>query len=249
MNEDRPSVVLIAALDVDDGHQALKLAYSLRGLVATVKVGLRLFVATGPRLVRELRELGFEVFLDLKLHDIPTVVEAAARTASALGVKMLTVHASGGSEMVRAAVAGAGDECDVIAVTVLTSFDEASQIAIFGDQLDTEQRILGWAVISIDAGAKGLVCSPQEVAVLAKHFSARSPSLHFVTPGIHPAESQASDPTHVATPTQAIAAGATHLVIGRALLEADEPHVAIKEILAEIAEAMKGNPAEGLKSE
>ncbi len=237
MRREKAEDTLIVALDTD-AHSALALAHSLRDKVRLLKVGMTLFYDEGPQVVRALQNMGFDVFLDLKLHDIPHQVYGAARSIASLGVKMITVHASGGSAMVEAAVRGACEgsaECevdapDVLAVTVLTSMD-AETLAEVGVACSVEDQVKTLMSLAKGAGATGVVCSPNEAA-LAREVMGREALV--VTPGIRPSWAASDDQARIATPAQALAAGATHLVVGRPVTAADEPALAAMRILEEM---------------
>jgi orotidine-5'-phosphate decarboxylase len=221
------------ALDSSEREEVLRLARALLGRVGVAKVGLEAFTAHGPTLVAEVGELGMPVFLDLKLHDIPNTVERAARNAARLGVAMLTVHASGGEAMLRAAVAGAADVARppaVLAVTVLTSLDDASLVSL-GIPGGAAGRVAAWAALAQRCGCAGVVCSPREAAALR---SSLGPGFLLVTPGVRPAGESSADQRRVATPREAIAAGADLLVVGRPITAAPDPVVAAELILAEM---------------
>jgi orotidine-5'-phosphate decarboxylase len=227
---------LAVALDTSEPHEVVRLAVALTGRVGTVKIGLEAFMAGGPDLVRRVVELGTPVFLDVKLHDIPNTVERAARNAARLGVAMLTVHASGGAAMLKAAVAGAssGQRPPVIlAVTVLTSLDDAA-LAELGVPGGTAARVVGWAEMARGAGCGGAVCSPHEAAALR---SALGRGFLLVTPGIRPEGASAGDQRRIATPRAAVAAGADILVIGRPITAAPDPAAAADAIAAELCQA------------
>lgn len=227
---------IIVALDTD-AHTALALARTLQGKVEWLKVGMTLYYAEGPEIVTQLREMGFKIFVDLKLHDIPHQVEGAAREISRLGASMFTVHASGGSAMMAAAVKGAcesSQECgldtpDVIAVTVLTSLgdSELTDIGVVGSSAGQVERL---AQLAKDAGVQGVVCSPLEAARMRELLG---PEALVVTPGVRPAGSDAGDQSRISTPRAAVDAGASHLVIGRPITAADEPGAAVERIVEE----------------
>ena len=228
---------VIVALDMD-AHSALGLARSIAGHVRYLKVGMTLFYAEGPLIVARLRDLGFDVFLDLKLHDIPHQVEGAAREVARLGVSMFTVHASGGREMMAAAVRGACEgsaECgadtpDVLAVTVLTSLSaQALGDVGVGRPPDAQVALLG--KLAREAGVQGVVCSPHEAAAMR---GLMGPEALVVTPGVRPAGSESADQARVATPADALASGASHLVIGRPITGASDPVTALNHILEEL---------------
>jgi orotidine-5'-phosphate decarboxylase len=195
-----------------------------------LKVGLELFAADGPAAVRAAAELGRPVFLDLKLHDIPNTVEGAARSAAASGASLLTVHASGGEAMVRAAVRGAAGRLRVLAVTVLTSLDDDALAAV-GLAGPAEQAVVRLARLAVDAGAGGIVCSPREVAAVR---AAVGPEPLLVVPGVRPAGSARGDQARVATPAEAVRAGADVLVLGRPLRDAPDPAAAARAVAASL---------------
>jgi len=231
-----PSKRLIVALDVPSASDALSLADSLTGVCTWVKVGLELFIAAGPPIVADLKARGFSVFLDLKLHDIPNTVAGAVRSAAATGADMLTVHAAGGPAMLAAALDAAESSTSpiqLLGVTVLTSMD-AAQLASVGVPASPADQVALLARVAIDSGLRGLVCSPQEVASLRRLLSE---NIHLVTPGIRPAGSAAQDQKRIATPAQAIADGATYLVVGRPITQAPNPRAAVESIQLQIAEA------------
>ena len=224
---------IAVALDTSDRGEIVRLAKALQGRVGTVKLGLEAFTTGGPDLVREVNDLGTPVFLDLKLHDIPNTVERAARNIARLGVAMLTVHASGGGAMLKAAVAGAAAAerpPGVLAVTVLTSLDDGT-LADLGIPGGAAQRVSAWAVIARRAGCGGVVCSPQEAAALRGSIGS---GFLLVTPGIRAAGEAAGDQRRVATPASAVAAGADILVIGRPITASPDPTAAADTILAEL---------------
>lgn len=228
---------LIVALDLPR-DEALALARELAGTVRWLKVGMTLFYREGPAVVTELRELGFDVFLDLKLHDIPHQVEGAAESVAGLGAGMLTVHASGGAEMIAAAKRGvergaraAGvSPPAVLAVTVLTSMDDAT-LAELGVSRPSATQVPHLAAMAVGAGADGIVCSALEAASVR---SACGPDALIVTPGIRPAGAATGDQSRVCTPHDAMTAGATHLVVGRPITGADDRTTAAADIIDEI---------------
>jgi orotidine-5'-phosphate decarboxylase len=221
---------LCAALDFASWRAAEPFARAVAPEVGVLKVGLELFAAEGPAAVRAASALGRPVFLDLKLHDIPSTVEGAARGAAASGASFLTVHACGGPEMIRAAVRGAGPGLRVLAVTVLTSLgaDALRSIGLAGPPEDAVVRL---SRLAVDAGAHGLVCSPLEVAAVRAAVGAR-PLL--VVPGVRPPGAPRGDQARVATPREAVLAGADVLVLGRPLREAPDPAAAARAIAAEL---------------
>jgi orotidine-5'-phosphate decarboxylase len=227
---------LIVALDVPGATQARQIVQSIGEAATTYKVGKQLFTAEGPQVVRDLIASGRKVFLDLKYHDIPNTVGAAVKSAAELGVAMLTVHASGGSKMLRAAADAAAQSTArpmVLAVTVLTSFSDADveEVGFSGNVL-TQALRLGWLARS--AGCGGLVSSAKEARQLRRELGE---GFAIVTPGIRPAGAAAGDQARVVTPADAMAAGVTYMVIGRPILEAENPAQAADKIVAEIEHA------------
>ena len=229
---------IIAALDVPDPRAAAALAQKLAGHVGLFKIGLELFVAHGRAALDAVQPFGLPVFLDLKLHDIPQTVESAARGAGALGVAMVTVHASGGAAMVAAARRGLAEGAAragtpaprLLAVTLLTSLGEDDLSAI-GLRGPAPEAVLRLARLAVGAGADGLVCSPAEVASLRQALG-EGPLL--VVPGIRPAGSDAADQRRTGTPRQASADGASYLVIGRPLKDSPDPAAAADAIALDI---------------
>ena len=226
---------LIVALDVPTQAEALAAAEVLAGHVGMLKIGLELFVAEGPAVVARIREAHpeLQVFLDLKLHDIPNTMRGAIRSARSLGARFLTVHAGSGIEHLRACVEEAGDALGILAVTVLTSQD-AEACAEAGHTRSPAELVAMRAECARKAGCAGVVCSGQEL----RGVVAAAPSLFRVVPGIRPAGTDAGDQKRVMTPALAIADGATHLVVGRPILQAADPAAAADAIVAEIAGAL-----------
>jgi orotidine-5'-phosphate decarboxylase len=223
---------LIVALDFPEAAPALALAERLENLCCWFKVGLELYLAEGNPLIHELRNRGYSIFLDLKLHDIPNTVAGAVRTAAATGAEMLTVHAAGGPAMLAAAAEAAAaltHPPQLLAVTVLTSMDRAQLQSIGTDRSPGEQVHL-LAGMATNAGITGFVASAQEVTDLRASF----PAATLVIPGIRPAGSQTGDQKRVATPAEALAAGASYLVIGRPITQAHDPVIATQAILEEM---------------
>lgn len=228
---------LIVALDTDV-HTTLSIAHSLQGRVRWLKVGMTLYYLEGPKIVATLHEMGFNIFLDLKLHDIPHQVEGAARSVASLGVGMMTVHAAGGQAMMEAAVQGARDgsaECgtiapDILAVTVLTSMDE-DVLASVGVGQSVSTQVDELTHLARKAGVQGVVCSPKEAA---RARTIMGPEALVVTPGVRPSWASTDDQARVATPAQAIESGASHLVVGRPITGAEEPSSAAMQILEEM---------------
>ncbi len=229
---------LIVALDVPDAASALALVDQLEKNCQWFKVGLELFVAAGPAVIKTLAARGHSVFLDLKLHDIPNTVVRAVRSAAALGVKMMTLHAAGGPLMLsaaRAALGGIVAPPELLAVTVLTSMDQA-QINAIGLNRPSAEQVELLARMGLEAGIKGFVCSPLEVARLR---ALTGPAGVLVTPGIRPAEAAAGDQKRIATPAEALRQGASFLVVGRPITQAPDPAEAAAAILKEMAEALE----------
>jgi orotidine-5'-phosphate decarboxylase len=229
-----PRERLIVALDVSSSPEAQKIVAALGDSVQTYKVGMQLYTAEGPQIVRDLVALGRKVFLDLKYHDIPNTVAAAVREAAQLGVSMLTVHASGGAKMLEAATdaaGGANAALHILAVTVLTSMNE-TDLRETGVQCPVENQVTRLASMAINAGCAGVVSSARELKSLRAKFGS---AFLAVTPGVRPAGSAHGDQARVVTPAEAIAAGATHIVVGRPITGAPNPAHAAEEILKEIA--------------
>jgi orotidine-5'-phosphate decarboxylase len=226
---------LIVALDAPDLATAEALVDRLAGVVAHFKVGSVLFTAAGPAAVEMVRKCGARVFLDLKYHDIPATVTGAVEAAVRLGVGLLTVHASGGAAMLRAAATAARAAGDarprILAVTVLTSLDRAALHREIGVPVAVEGHAAHLALLARDAGCDGVVASPREAARLRALLG---PGALIVTPGIRPAGGRADDQARIATAGAAIRAGADYLVVGRPITEAADPAAAAAAILAEI---------------
>ncbi len=227
-----PKDRLIVALDLPDAVRARAMVDRLAGKVGMLKVGSQLFTAAGPDFVRETVARGEKVFLDLKYHDIPHTVAGAVSAASQLGVSLMTVHALGGAEMLQAAV-GAMPAMGVrlLAVTILTSHDDDSlgAVGMAGSLAESVRRL---ARLALDAGADGVIASPQEVALVREVCG---PDFLIVTPGIRPAGSARGDQARAATPAAARAAGADYVVVGRPVLEAADPAAAAAAIVREMS--------------
>ena len=228
---------LIVALDVPRATQALRLVEAIGEAATTYKVGKQLFTAEGPEVVRNLIAAGRKVFLDLKFHDIPNTVAGAVRSAAELGVSMLTVHASGGRAMLKAAVEAAQQSPAkplVLAVTVLTSLSDRDlqEIGVSGTALS---QVLRLGALAREAGCGGVVASAKEAAELRRELGE---GFAIVTPGVRPAGASAGDQARVVTPQDAIKAGATHLVVGRPIIAAADPAKAAAEILRQIEAAV-----------
>jgi len=222
---------IAVALDAQDAETAVRWARAVAPSTAVAKIGLELYLRVGPSVVADVRAVtDAELFLDLKLHDIPNTVAGAARSVAALGPRYLTVHAVGGADMVRAAVEAAPD-VTIAAVTVLTSMDShaLATVGLDGSPLDAVRRL---AALAVGAGAGALVCSPQEVAAVRAEVG---PGVVLITPGVRPAGADALDQARVATPEQALADGADLLVIGRPITAAADPG----EAAARIAEGLR----------
>jgi orotidine-5'-phosphate decarboxylase len=229
-----PRQRLIVALDVSSTAAAQKIVAAVGESALAYKVGMQLYTAEGPAVVRELVSSGRRVFLDLKYHDIPNTVGAAVREAAELGVSMLTVHASGGAKMLRAAVDAAravDSDLLVLAVTVLTSLDDPdlNTLGIRGNVLDQVLRV---AALALSNGCGGVVASAHEAAALREEFGR---DFIIVTPGVRPAGSVADDQARVVTPSEAIAAGASYIVVGRPITDARDPAAEARAILGQIA--------------
>jgi len=219
---------IAVALDAPDLETAARWAGLVTPHVSTVKVGLELYLRYGPEIVASIRGAsGVKIFLDLKLHDIPATVTGAARAVARLRPELLTVHAAGGPEVIRAAVEGA-PVTTIAAVTVLTSLNQAAleRIGMLGPMSDAVRRL---AVLAVEAGARGLVCSPQEVAAVRAEVG---PDITLITPGVRPAGSSVHDQARTATPEEALRAGANLLVIGRPITGAPDPGAAAAAIAA-----------------
>lgn len=228
-----PRQRLIVALDVSTAVAARKIVAAVGDSVSTFKVGMQLYTAEGPPIVRELVSSGRRVFLDLKYHDIPNTVAGAVREAAKLGVSMLTVHASGGSKMLRAAAEGAqkvNPDLLVLAVTVLTSLDDAD-LGTLGVRGGVVDQVLRLAALALANGCKGIVSSAHECTGLRQELGH---DFAIVTPGVRPAGSGADDQVRVVTPAEAIAAGATHVVVGRPITEASDPGAEARAILGQL---------------
>jgi orotidine-5'-phosphate decarboxylase len=229
---------IIAALDVPTAEQALKLAEEIAPAVGAFKIGSELFTAAGPDIVRRVRATGASVFLDLKFHDIPNTVAKAVTAAVQLDVQMLTVHTSGGFDMLKAAEQAAEEVAWkasrtpplVLGVTVLTSLN-AGTLREIGLDANVEYQVRRLALVAVKAGLRGLVCSPLEVAKLKQVIP---PNMQLVTPGIRTGAEKADDQARTLSAREAIAAGASWLVIGRPIYAAENPRAAAEKILESI---------------
>lgn len=223
---------IIVALDVPDEAGAAKLLDQLGDAIGYYKVGLQLFTKCGPKILERVRATGARLFLDLKFHDIPNTVQHAVESACALGVDMMTIHLSGGGEMIAAAAKGAGSsKALILGVTVLTSSSRETlrEVAV---ESEVEQQVLRLAALGLGNGVRGVVASPLEIKPLRERFGT---DLTIVTPGVRPSWAAANDQQRVLTPREAIQAGASHLVIGRPITAAANPREAAARIIEEIS--------------
>jgi orotidine-5'-phosphate decarboxylase len=228
---------LILALDVPTREEAAPLLRQLRGELRWVKIGLQMFTAYGPDYVKAVADEGFNVFLDLKLHDIPNTVAKAVESLAPLPIGMLTLHTSGGREMMsyaRKAQLASKPDLLLLGVTVLTSMDSAG-LSELGVSVSPESQVSRLGQLASDSGLTGLVCSPLEVGMLRKHLPA---GIQLVTPGIRPAgEAGGDDQKRIMTPADAARAGSSYIVVGRPILKANDPVAATRAILADLASA------------
>jgi orotidine-5'-phosphate decarboxylase len=239
---------IIVALDVDNEKEAIRLVRELREYVGLFKVGLELFNSEGINIVHRINEFGGKVFLDLKFQDIPNTVAGASRAVTKLGVKMFNVHAMGGLEMMKAAVAAAREEASnlkidcpsILGVTILTSIDQKTlneQLRVSGS---IQEQVVHLASLIREAGLDGIICSPQEIESV---LTATSRRMLVVTPGVRPEWASLQDQKRVMTPAEAISKGASYLVIGRPIIrppkEIGTPVEAAKKVAEEITNALK----------
>jgi len=230
---------IIAALDVPTTEQALKLAKEIAPVVGAFKIGGELFTSAGPDIVRRVRDMGAAVFLDLKFHDIPNTVAKAVASATRLDVQMLTIHTSGGLEMIRAAEESAQQTALqsgrnaplVLGVTVLTSMD-GNALSEIGCEPNVGRHVERLANLAVQAGLRGLVCSPLEIAALRQILPGK---IQLVTPGIRTGTEKADDQKRTLTPREAMNAGANWLVIGRPIYAAENPRMAAEKILKSLS--------------
>ena len=229
----RPQDKIIIALDVPDTDGAMRLLDAL-GTHTLCKIGLELFTAQGPSVVRAVQERGSEVFLDLKFHDIPNTVGHAVRSAADLGVSMTTLHASGGPVMLeaaaKAAAASGNSDLLLLAVTVLTSMDTA-QLAATGIAVEPKEQVLRLAALALSSGIGGIVCSPLEVTAIRNSLGN---DLRIVTPGVRPIWAATGDQKRVMTPAEAVKAGSDWLVIGRPITASENPRDSYAKVVAEL---------------
>ena len=222
---------IIVALDVATKKEALQLVEQLRPHISVFKIGLQLYTAEGPEIVRAVLASGSKVFLDLKFNDIPSTVARTVEAASSLGVRMLTIHLSGGSDMIHAAATVPKNDLLVLGVTVLTSANEGTlRETGIADQID--DQVLRLAKLGVARGVDGIVASPHEIKTLRAEFSDK---IKIVVPGIRPSWSEPGDQKRFMTPRDALDAGADYLVIGRPITKHPNPHEAVEKILAEIS--------------
>jgi orotidine-5'-phosphate decarboxylase len=224
---------LILVLDAPSPRDVAPTLRQLQGTVRWAKVGLEMFTACGPDCVREVADLGFHVFLDLKLHDIPNTVAKSVESIAKLPVRMTTLHTGGGREMMQWAVKAQRQHAPdllLLGVTVLTSMS-APGLAETGVAASPEQQVRNLGRLAADSGLRGLVCSPLEIAPLRRELS---PDIALVTPGIRPRDARADDQTRIMTPAEAARAGATFIVVGRPIFQAPDPVAAARAILAEL---------------
>ncbi|TCK03034.1 orotidine-5'-phosphate decarboxylase [Marinobacterium mangrovicola] len=227
---------VIVALDYPAQAPALEMAARLDPAKCRVKVGKELFTREGPAIVEALQKQGFDLFLDLKFHDIPNTVAKAVRAAAELGVWMVNVHASGGRRMMEAAqneLAQVSGDTKLIAVTVLTSM-ERSDLAEIGLDIEPLEQVRRLAKLTKDSGLDGVVCSAQEAQMLREEIVG---DFDLVTPGIRPAWAAAGDQRRILTPVDAIRAGSSYLVVGRPITQSEDPARAVEAVLSEVASA------------
>ena len=222
---------IIVALDVATKESALQLVEQLHGEISFFKVGLQLYTAEGPEIVRAVLSTGAKVWLDLKLYDIPNTVARAVESASTLGVQMLTIHLSGGSEIIRAATAARGNEMLLLGVTVLTSATEQTLREV-GITDNVEDQVLRLARFGVEAGIGGIVASPHEIKTLRREFADR---IKIAVQGIRPSWAEPGDQKRFMTPREAIEAGADYIGIGRPITAHPRPVEAVRNILEELS--------------
>jgi orotidine-5'-phosphate decarboxylase len=226
---------IIIALDVSSREQALSLVKVLHDLAGMFKVGSQLYMAAGPAVVRAIVDTGGKVFLDLKFHDIPNTVTHAAIEAAKLGVSMMTIHASGGRSMMESTASELNEKCGdkrptIVAITVLTSLDTRSLFEI-GLEQPLDQQVQRLALLAQECGIDGVVCSPREIQLVRK---STIPGFKIVTPGIRMPDQSLDDQHRIATPHDALAAGADYIVVGRAVTDDREPRAAMKRLIQSI---------------
>ena len=222
---------LIVALDFPAKAKALALVSALAGAVSTYKIGLQLYTAEGPEIIRAVAATGAKIFLDLKLHDIPSTVAKAVAAAGELGVQMLTVHLSGGRAMLSAAVEAGSPNLSLLGVTVLTSAT-LETLSETGVNSGIEEQVLRLAELGRNSGLDGLITSPHEVRILRERLGDQ---MKLITPGVRPSWAAANDQKRFTTPNEALKSGADYLVIGRPITADPDPRAAVDRLLAEIA--------------
>jgi orotidine-5'-phosphate decarboxylase len=223
---------LIVALDFPTRSEALALVSALSGAASTYKIGLQLYTAEGPEIIRAVAATGAKIFLDLKLHDIPNTVAKAVAAAGELGVQMLTVHLSGGRAMLSAAVEARSPTLSLLGVTVLTSAT-LETLSETGVNSGIEEQVLRLAELGQKSGIDGLITSPREVRILRERLGDQ---LRLITPGVRPSWAAANDQKRFTTPSEALKNGADYLVIGRPITADPDPRAAVGRLLAEIAD-------------
>jgi orotidine-5'-phosphate decarboxylase len=229
----RSEVVPIVALDYPDSDSALALVSQLGESCRFYKIGSELFTASGPSIVEAVRRTGCDVFLDLKLHDIPNTVAGAMRRIREMGVSLTTVHASGGRPMIEAAVEAGGAECGILAVTVLTSLDSESLGEVIGaESADVMKSVIRLAALAATSGARGVVCSGEEARQVRAQFG---PGLELLVPGVRLPGGAPGDQSRIVTPEAAAAAGVDYVVLGRTITAAVDPVAAMRSVLEGLA--------------
>ena len=224
---------LMLALDLPNRESALEMLEKLRGNLEWVKIGLQMYLAYGSDFVREVADMGFKIFLDLKLYDIPNTVASAVKSLKGLPISMLTIHTSGGREMMKYALDAAKEtnpDLLILGVTVLTSFNDEG-LAETGVAKPSAEQVENLARLAVDCGMKGLVCSPLEIEALRKILPA---DVKLVTPGIRPAGSDANEQKRIMTPAWAAEIGSSYIVVGRPILKAEDPAAAARAIIDEL---------------
>lgn len=240
MRSSNKNCELILALDIESMEEARAILKSIGPKLKWVKIGLQFFTKYGPDSVNIIADLGYKVFLDLKLHDIPNQVASAVKSLKGLPIGLLTLHTSGGGEMMRwasEARADMGDSMQILGVTVLTSMDDAGLKSI-GVNATPEEQVLRLAQLGIQSGLQGIVCSPLELPLLRKQLG---PDPLLVTPGIRPLGSDSNEQKRIMTPADAVIAGASHIVVGRPITKAPNPAQALEDILNEMDAAVIKN--------
>jgi orotidine-5'-phosphate decarboxylase len=227
---ENPQRRLIVALDFPTPELALDLVADLAGEISIFKIGLQLYTAAGPEIVRRVAATGAEIFLDLKLHDIPNTVTKAVEAAAALRVRMLTIHLSGGRRMIEAATVACPPELLLLGVTVLTSSDETT-LRETGVTRSVEEQTLELASLGAAAGIRGLIASPHELRALRSRLG---PEIKIITPGVRPSGAASDDQKRFTTPRQALRDGADYLVIGRPITAHANPPEAVRQIVEEL---------------